>query len=77
MIAEFQFLRPAWLAALLALPLFWFALRADGALQRSWARAVDAHLLRHLLAGSAATRRWPARPGKNCRRRCTATRPRA
>ncbi|WP_386070682.1 VWA domain-containing protein [Tahibacter sp. UC22_41] len=60
MIAEFQFLRPVWLAALLALPLFWLALRADGALQRSWARAVDAHLLRHLLAGSATPRRWPA-----------------
>jgi Ca-activated chloride channel family protein len=60
MMAEFQFLRPFWLAALLALPLFWFALRADGGLQRSWARAVDAHLLRHLLAGNAAPRRWPA-----------------
>ena len=60
MIAEFTFLRPWWLLALAALPLLWFALRGDGGLQRSWARAVDAHLLEHLVAGRETPRRWPA-----------------
>lgn len=59
MIADFEFLRPWWLLALLALPLFWFALRADGNLKRSWARAVDPHLLAHLVAGTETSRRWP------------------
>ncbi len=59
MTADFVLLRPWWLLALLALPLLWFALRADGGAQRSWARAIDAHLLKHLLAGSEVSRRWP------------------
>lgn len=59
MTADFVLLRPWWLLALLALPLLWFALRADGGAQRSWARAIDAHLLKHLLAGSEVPRRWP------------------
>lgn len=59
MMADFAFLRPWWLLALLALPLLWLALRADGNLKRSWARAVDAHLLEHLAAGTEASRRWP------------------
>ncbi len=59
MTADFVLLRPWWLLALLALPLLWFALRADGGAQRSWARAIDAHLLQHLLAGSEVSRRWP------------------
>lgn len=59
MIADFTLLRPWWLLALAALPLFWFALRGDGGLQRSWARAVDPHLLKHLIAGHEAPRRWP------------------
>ncbi|GMV29665.1 MAG: hypothetical protein AMXMBFR59_17900 [Rhodanobacteraceae bacterium] len=57
--ADFTFLRPWWLLALAALPLLWFALRSDGGLQRSWARAVDAHLLKYLIAGREAPRRWP------------------
>lgn len=60
MTADFVFLRPWWLLALAALPLLWFALRGDGGLQRSWARAVDAHLLEHLIAGRESPRRWPA-----------------
>lgn len=56
---EFQFLRPGWLLALLALPLLWYVLRADRGAQRSWARVVDAHLLPHLLAGAETSRRWP------------------
>ncbi|TDR41697.1 Ca-activated chloride channel family protein [Tahibacter aquaticus] len=54
-----HFLRPWWFLALLLLPLLWRALRADGGLQRSWARAVDAHLLPHLLAGAETPRRAP------------------
>lgn len=59
MIDALHFLRPWWLLALVLLPLLWRALRADGGLQRSWARAVDAHLLPHLLAGAEAPRRAP------------------
>jgi Ca-activated chloride channel homolog len=59
MMGELQFLRPWWLLALLALPLLWWALRADRGAQRGWARAVDAHLLPHLLAGADSLRRWP------------------
>lgn len=59
MIADFTLLRPWWLLALAALPLLWFALRGDGGLQRSWARAVDAHLLEYLIAGHDTPRRWP------------------
>lgn len=61
MIGDFTLLRPWWLLALLALPLLWRALRADGGLQRSWARVVDAHLLPHLLSGAETGRRWPQR----------------
>ncbi|MBL8298021.1 MAG: VWA domain-containing protein [Rhodanobacteraceae bacterium] len=60
MMAEFVLLRPWWLLALAVLPLFWVVLRSDGGLQRSWGRAVDAHLLPHLLAGRDTPRRWPA-----------------
>lgn len=59
MIEALHFLRPGWLLALVLLPLLWRALRSDGGLQRSWARAVDAHLLPHLLAGAEAPRRAP------------------
>ncbi|MCQ4164767.1 vWA domain-containing protein [Tahibacter harae] len=61
MIGDFTLLRPWWLLALLALPLLWRALRADGGLQRSWARVVDAHLLPHLLSGAESAQRWPLR----------------
>lgn len=61
MIGDFTLLRPWWLLALLALPLLWRALRADGGLQRSWARVVDAHLLPYLLSGAETAQRWPLR----------------
>jgi len=57
---SFHFLRPAWLLALAPVALVaWAAVR--GARQGSaWRRAVDAHLLRHLVESDAgATRRWP------------------
>jgi Ca-activated chloride channel homolog len=45
----FHFLRPLWLlAALLLAPVGWSAWRARGA-AGAWARACDAHLLRHLI----------------------------
>ncbi|MGA9422860.1 MAG: VWA domain-containing protein, partial [Rhodanobacteraceae bacterium] len=48
-LANFHFLRPAWLVLLLALPLlhvFWRRARADA---DAWRSAVDSHLLPHLL----------------------------
>ncbi|AXK73506.1 VWA domain-containing protein [Lysobacter sp. TY2-98] len=57
-IGPVNLLRPEWLYALLALPLPWWWLRrrrADGA---AWRRAVDPHLLPHLLVpGRTATHR--------------------
>jgi Ca-activated chloride channel family protein len=46
---QLHFLRPWWLAALLALPLLWKALRAAGDDANAWRGTVDAHLLAHLL----------------------------
>jgi len=61
LIANFHFLRPWWLFALIALPLLWRALAQRGADAGAWAAAVDAHLLKHLLVRGAdsAPRRWP------------------
>jgi len=54
--AQFHFLRPAWLALLLAAPPLWRALRsADGDAQ-AWRGAVDAHLLDHLLVRNVGTK---------------------
>ncbi len=56
-IAGLHWLRPHWLWALLALPLLWFAWRARRKRESVWRRAVDAHLLPHLLErGGPATR---------------------
>ena len=44
-----QFLRPWWLLALLALPLFAFAWRARQRRRSAWRDVVDPHLLPHLL----------------------------
>lgn len=57
--SEFHFLRPWWLLALLALPLFWRALRRDAGAARAWSRAVDAHLLSYLLVGAERSTRMP------------------
>lgn len=55
--AGLHWLRPHWLWALLALPLLWFAWRARRKRESVWRRAVDAHLLPHLLErGGPATR---------------------
>jgi Ca-activated chloride channel family protein len=57
MLAQFHFLRPAWLLLLLALPpaLWWLARRSD--LPLALARLVDVRLLPHLLDARAAPRR--------------------
>ena len=47
--ADFQFLRPLWLAALPLLPLLWWAWRRRRGDTGVWQRAVDPHLLPHLL----------------------------
>jgi Ca-activated chloride channel homolog len=47
--ANFHFLRPWWLLALLALPLLWRLLVDRGGDAGAWRGAVDAHLLEHLL----------------------------
>jgi Ca-activated chloride channel family protein len=60
-LADFHFLRPAWLLLLLALPLLWRALKSAGADAQAWRGAVDAHLLEHLIVrnADAATTRSP------------------
>jgi Ca-activated chloride channel family protein len=52
-----HFLRPAWLLALLALPLLAWWLRRDTGTQAPWRRAIDPHLLPHLLDPGTARRR--------------------
>ncbi|HET6603489.1 MAG TPA: tetratricopeptide repeat protein [Xanthomonadaceae bacterium] len=47
------FLRPWWLLALLAVPLVWALSRRLGDRSGGWSRAVDAHLLPHLLEPGA------------------------
>ena len=47
--ADLQFLRPAWLLALLFLPLLAWAWRQRARRRSGWRTAVDAHLLPHLL----------------------------
>jgi len=54
--ADFHFLRPLWLLALLALPLLWYALRRGEGDGQTWRGVVDAHLLPHLLERVAAER---------------------
>ena len=51
-----QFLRPAWLLALLALPLLAWWWRARARRRSAWRDVVDAHLLPHLLQGGAGRR---------------------
>ncbi|MBM4265093.1 MAG: VWA domain-containing protein [Deltaproteobacteria bacterium] len=57
---DFHFERPAWLLALVPVAiLVWSAFRS-GTLASGWRRAVDAHLLRHLMIpGESGAQRWP------------------
>lgn len=48
-IVGLHWLRPHWLWALLALPLLWYGWRARRRRESVWRRAVDPHLLQHLL----------------------------
>jgi len=63
-LAGLQFLRPWWLLALLLLPLLWWLQRHRRAQQSVWQRAVDPHLLPHLLqigetqSAGTASRLW-------------------
>jgi Ca-activated chloride channel family protein len=60
MIEQFQFLRPAWLLALLPLAgLVWLMLKSKNT-SGSWQSVVDPELLRHLLVGNTQARHsWP------------------
>jgi Ca-activated chloride channel family protein len=59
LLQQFHFLRPWWLAALIALPLLgWLGMRRNVA-QLELSRLVDAELLPHLLQGRAANRSLP------------------
>ncbi|MGE4071901.1 MAG: VWA domain-containing protein [Lysobacterales bacterium] len=51
-LTSLQFLRPWWLLALALLPLLWWLQRHRRAQQSVWQRAVDPHLLPHLLQGA-------------------------
>lgn len=58
MTGDFEFLRPAWLLALLALPAMALLLRRARRAAEAWREAVDPHLLPHLLdEGSGPARR--------------------
>lgn len=59
--AEFHFLRPEWLLAIVpAVLLAIFAWRRVGSGRSNWARVVDSHLLKHLvLKEKARGRKWP------------------
>lgn len=62
-LADFHFLRPWWLLALLALPLLWWAVRYLRGNASTWRALVDAHLLPHVLERSdrprSAVAWWP------------------
>ncbi|WP_246120681.1 hypothetical protein [Luteimonas granuli] len=55
-LAGLQFLRPAWLLALLLLPLLAWAWRRRARRRSAWHSAVDPHLLPHLLAAGGGGR---------------------
>jgi Ca-activated chloride channel family protein len=59
LLQQFHFLRPWWLAALIALPLLgWLGMRRNAG-QLELSRLVDAELLPHLLQGRAGSRSLP------------------
>jgi len=53
-IAQLHFLRPLWLLGLLLLPVIMWWCRVDARRSNPWHGNVDAHLLPHLMEGSAA-----------------------
>lgn len=56
-LSTLHFLRPAWMLALLALPLLWLLWRTRRQRRNVWRKQVDPHLLPHLLAhGERSTR---------------------
>ncbi len=55
--AEFHFLRPVWLWALLPLGLLWYLLHRSRADAGAWKNACDAHLLPYLLVVHSSTAR--------------------
>lgn len=59
--ADFHFLRPEWLLAIIpAVLLAIFAWRRVGSGRSNWARVVDSHLLKHLvLKEKGRSRKWP------------------
>lgn len=57
-LADLHFLRPAWLWALAALPLFGWWWRRRRVRASAWRTAVDPHLLPHLLEPGAGRRGW-------------------
>lgn len=59
-LGNFQFLRPAWLLGLLALPVLAWWWRRQARARNAWREAVDAHLLPHLLdeTGAVSRRAW-------------------
>lgn len=59
-LADFHFLRPLWLLALLALPLLPWLWRRLGGASGGWQGVVDAHLLRHQLQRGRRARAAPA-----------------
>lgn len=54
LVANFQFVRPAWLLALLLVPVLPWWLHRLHLRRNVWRTAVDAHLLRHLIEGGDA-----------------------
>ena len=59
-LAQFHYLRPWWMLALLALPLLLWLWRRRGIVEDPWRQACDAHLLPHLLDRGGGTRGWLA-----------------
>ena len=59
-LANFHFLRPLWLLALIPAILLFGALRHARAHSSHWAKTIDSSLLPHLLDGDHGKRlRWP------------------
>jgi len=56
--AEFHFLRPGWLLALLPAALLWLLLGRRGNVERQWRKVIAPHLLAHLWVGSKVRRRF-------------------
>lgn len=59
-LAQFHYLRPWWLLALLALPLLLWLWRRRRIVEDPWRQVCDPHLLPHLLERGGGTRGWVA-----------------